>query len=145
MSRTLTAEGRTIHYSFVNSGVPHVVIETDDLANADVQTLGHAIRHHKDFAPAGTNVNFIAVTGPDALRVRTYERGVEAETLACGTGIVASGLIAGKTGRVKPPVQITPASGDQLEVNYRLTEDGATDVTLFGPAVHVFRGSLTYG
>ena len=76
--------------------------------------------------------------------MRTYERGVEAETLACGTGIVASGLIAGRLGLVKPPVRITAASGDVLEVNYTPTADGAARVTLLGPAVHVFRGTLDY-
>lgn len=144
MNRTLSAVGTTVSYSFVNSGVPHVVVEVPDLDAVDVQKLGAAIRYHKDFAPAGTNANFISVTGPDSLRVRTYERGVEAETLACGTGIVACGLVAGRLGRVRPPVKIAARSGDVLEVNYTATAGGATEVTLLGPAVHVFRGTLTY-
>ena len=114
--------GRQV-YGFVNSGVPHAVVETDRLSTLDVAKLGAVIRYHGDFAPAGTNANFIAVTGPQALHIRTYERGVEDETLACGTGIVASALIAGRLGRVNPPVQVTCASGDVLEVNYRLTAD----------------------
>jgi diaminopimelate epimerase len=129
---------------FVNSGVPHAVMRVDNLDAVDVQTLGSATRHHRAFAPKGTNANFIAVTGPQSLRIRTYERGVEAETLACGTGIVAAGLIAGRMGWVKPAVQITCASGDVLEVNYRLTADGAEAVTLLGPAEYVFRGTLDY-
>lgn len=141
----LTIDGTTYAYDFVNSGVPHVVVVVDDLAAVDVARLGAAIRYHADFAPKGTNANFVQITGPNSLSVRTYERGVEAETLACGTGIVAAGLLAGKTGRVQTPVQITPASGDVLTVNYRLTSDGADDVTLKGPAVHVFRGELAYG
>ena len=76
--------------------------------------------------------------------MRTYERGVEAETMACGTGVVATGLIAGGLGWVKPPVQVRCASGDVLEGNYRLTPSGAEDVTLLGPAAHVFRGVLAY-
>jgi diaminopimelate epimerase len=144
LGRTLTIDGRTFNYGFVNSGVPHVVVEVEDLDTVNVQELGSKIRYHGDFAPKGTNANFIRVTGPNSLRVRTYERGVEGETLACGTGIVACGLIAGKLGRVRPPVQITPASGDVLEVNYMPTADGATAVTLLGPAVHVFQGTLTY-
>lgn len=140
--RSLAVGGRTLEYDFVNSGVPHAVVRVDDLAATDVHELGRAIRHHADFAPKGTNANFIQITGPDALRVRTYERGVEAETLACGTGMVACGLIAGKRGLVKAPVKVACASGDVLEVNFTATADGAKDVTLLGPAVHVFRGEL---
>jgi diaminopimelate epimerase len=69
---------------------------------------------------------------------------VEGETLACGTGITAAALVAGKLGRVKPPVKVTCRSGDVLVVDYTLTADGAENVTLLGPAVHVFRGTLTY-
>ena len=91
---------------------------------------GAAVRYHIDFAPKGTNANFIKVTGPSALRIRTYERGVEAETLACGTGMVAAGLIAGRMGWVKAPVHITCASGDVIEVDFVLTADGADKVTM---------------
>ena len=140
----LVLDGATYRYDFVNSGVPHVVVQVPDLGAIDVPRLGAAIRYHADFAPKGTNANFIQITGPNALAVRTYERGVEGETLACGTGIVAAGLLAGKTGRVQPPVQITPASGDVLTVDYQLTPEGAEAVTLSGPAVHVFRGELFY-
>lgn len=144
MNRTLTVDGRPFAYGFVNSGVPHAVLETPNLEQVDVQALGARIRQHADFAPAGTNVNFIQVTGPRALRIRTYERGVEAETLACGTGIVAASLIAGRLGRVTPPVRVTSASGDELEVAYTLSAGGADDVTLLGPAVHVFQGRLEH-
>lgn len=144
LGRALTVDGRTFAYGFVNSGVPHTVIETPDLEQADVQGLGARIRRHADFAPAGTNVNFIRVIGPRALRIRTYERGVEAETLACGTGIVAAALVAGRLGRVTPPVRVTSAGGDELEVAYTLTAGGADRVTLLGPAVHVFQGRLEH-
>lgn len=144
MGRTLVIDGTSYAYDFVNSGVPHVVIEVPDLTAVDVQRLGAAIRYHEDFAPKGTNANFIQITGPDALRVRTYERGVEGETLACGTGMVACGLLAGRSGRVKAPVKVMPASGDVLEVGFTATGDGAKDVTLRGPAVHVFTGRLSY-
>jgi len=144
INRTLTLARKKIAYSFVNSGVPHAVVEVKDLAACDVQALGAGIRHHKDFAPKGTNADFIAATGPRTLRLRTYERGVEAETLACGTGIVASALVAARLGRVTPPVQVTAASGDVLTVDFRLTKNGAEEVTLLGPAVHVFKGTLEY-
>jgi diaminopimelate epimerase len=144
LNQTLKLDGETLAYHFVNSGVPHVVVEVDNLDGMDVQEIGAAIRYHDAFAPKGTNANFITVTGKDTLRLRTYERGVEAETLACGTGIVAAGLIAGKLGRVTTPVRVTSASGDVLEVNFRPAGDGATGVTLLGPAAHVFRGELEY-
>ena len=144
LNRQLAAEGQTWTYHFVNTGVPHAVIEVPDLASVDVARLGSAIRHHADFAPRGTNANFIAVTPEREVRVRTFERGVEAETLACGTGMVASALIAARLGRVTPPVRIRPASGDLLEVNFSLTADDARDVTLLGPADYVFEGELDY-
>lgn len=134
------------HYArhFVDSGVPHVVVPVPDLGAVDVQAFGAAIRYHDDYAPQGTNANFIEVTGPSSLSIRTYERGVEAETLACGTGIVAGALLAGKLGLVSPTVNVTPASGDLIEVGYSLTEAGAEQVTMRGPAVPVFEGVLTY-
>jgi len=144
MNRTLSIDNQPLIYSFVSTGVPHAVVSVENLEAIDVQKMGSRIRNHADFAPAGANANFIQVTGPDALRVRTYERGVEGETLACGTGMTACGLIAGKLGLVRSPVRITPASGDQLEVSYELTADGAHNVTLLGPAVHVFQGELSY-
>jgi diaminopimelate epimerase len=142
LNRTLTVEGKDQIIHFVNSGVPHVVMETDSIGEIDLTTLGPAIRYHDAFAPAGTNLNLFQVLGPDHLRVRTYERGVEAETLACGTGIVACGLVAGTLGRVTTPVKITCASGDILEVDYTMGETGPEQVTLTGPAVHVFSGEI---
>ncbi|MBA4387277.1 MAG: hypothetical protein C0404_04805 [Verrucomicrobia bacterium] len=136
--------GRTLRYGFVNSGVPHAVVDVRNLAACDVRGLGSGIRYHKAFAPAGTNANFISITGPRSLKIRTYERGVEAETLACGTGIVASALVAAATGKVKPPVKVTAASGDVLTVNFSLADGNATNVTLLGPAVHVFEGAVEY-
>lgn len=143
LNRTLKMTTGDRDYGFVNSGVPHVVMPVPDLDAWPVKSAGAEIRYHADFAPKGTNANFITVTGPDSLRVRTYERGVEDETLACGTGMVACGLIAGKMGWVRPPVRITCASGDVLVVDYQLTAEGAERVTLLGPAVHVFQGTLT--
>ena len=141
LRRTLTLDGAQIAYHFVNTGVPHAVVEVADLAGTDVARLGAGLRRHADFAPAGTNVNFIACEAPRTVGVRTFERGVEAETLACGTGLTASALIASRLGRVTAPARVLPASGDELEVGFTLTPDGARDVTLLGPAVYVFRGS----
>ena len=131
-------------YSALNTGVPHVVVVVYDLDGCDIMALGNMIRYHQDFAPAGTNVNFIKVTCPKSVRIRTYERGVEAETLACGTGMVAASLIAAKLGLVEAAVDITPASGDVLTVDFKINGDEFEEVTLFGPAVHVFEGVLKY-
>jgi diaminopimelate epimerase len=144
LNRSLTLDGKNVAYGFVNSGVPHAVVEPANLVACDVQKMGSGIRYHTDFAPAGTNANFIQVTGPQSLRIRTYERGVEGETLACGTGIVASALVAARMNRVRPPVRVTAASGDVLTVDFKLAGDTATGVTLLGPATHVFQGTVVY-
>jgi diaminopimelate epimerase len=140
----LDLAGRHLTYGFVNTGVPHVVMRTGELGNVDVQEVGSAVRRHRQFAPAGTNVNFVEVSPDGELYVRTYERGVEAETPACGTGATACGLIAAKNGWVNLPVKVHTASGDVLTVDGKLTDDGACDVTLTGPAEHVFEGTVEY-
>ena len=139
---TLNDQVYTRH--FVDTGVPHVVIPVDDLEAIDVQTIGAMVRYHKDYEPNGANANFVQVTGSNSLDVRTYERGVENETLACGTGIVACALIGGRMGWVDSPVLVTPASGDVIEIKYDLTAGGATNVTMRGPAERVFEGTLPY-
>ncbi|MFC1498602.1 diaminopimelate epimerase [Verrucomicrobiota bacterium] len=144
MNNSLEVDEEEVNYHFVNTGVPHVVVETNNVNTCNVSKLGSGIRYHEAFRPAGTNVNFISVTDPHSLRIRTYERGVEAETLACGTGIVASALIAARVGHVKPPVEVTAAGGDVLTVNFELTAETALNVTLLGPTAHVFQGTLAH-
>lgn len=142
--RSLSLAGRELAYDFVNTGVPHVVIRTDDLSGADVRNTGAAVRYHAAFAPAGTNVNFLQVSPDGGLRVRTYERGVEDETPACGTGATACALIAAKNGWARLPVRVQTAGGDMLTIGGRLTDSGAVRVTLTGPAEHVFEGAVEY-
>ncbi len=137
LNLSMTWEMQEIPLHVVNSGVPHAVAVVQDLADVDVQALGSLIRRHSLFAPAGTNADFIEITGPDSLAIRTYERGVEAETLACGTGIAAAALVAEKLGLVRAPVHVKTAGGDTLEV-------GLSPLTLTGPAEHSFRGSIDY-
>ncbi len=144
MDRSLVVDGRTWSYGFVNSGVPHVVIRVESLNEVDVQRIGAAIRHHADFQPAGTNVNFVQVVGSSRLKIRTFERGVEAETLACGTGIVAAALVSARAGWVHPPVQVDTWGGYTLCVNFSMRGAKWSDVTLEGPAALVFKGSLLY-
>jgi diaminopimelate epimerase len=136
----VVAENKTVH--FVNSGVPHVVIPVANVDDADVRREGAAIRHHKMFSPNGTNVNFIEKLGPNKIAVRTYERGVENETLACGTGIVASALIFAATEKSSSPITVLARGGDKLQVGFGRVEGGFRDVTLTGPAEFVFEGSI---
>jgi diaminopimelate epimerase len=138
----LELDGTAQGYASLNTGVPHVILECMDVASVDVVETGRALRYHDAFAPAGTNANFVEVCGPQSLRARTYERGVEAETLACGTGVVACALVEAKRSRVTAPIEVTCASGSILTVDFRLTAAGAENVTLLGPAQYVFEGVL---
>jgi len=133
-------ENKTVH--FINSGVPHVVIPVLQLDDVDVQGAGSAIRHHKMFSPKGTNVNFLEKRGPKQIAVRTYERGVEAETLACGTGIVASALVFAATENATSPVTVIARGGDELRVGFEKSDNAFRNVTLTGPAEFVFEGSI---
>ena len=140
----IEVNGVSLECSYIDTGVPHAVVECEDLDRCDVRGAGAAIRRHAAFAPDGANADFMRITGPRALAVRTYERGVEDETLACGTGVTAAALVAARLNRVQPPVRVTVRGGDVLTVDFRLTEDGAADVTLLGPAEFVFEGVLAY-
>lgn len=144
LNGNLNAAGRNFNYGFVNTGVPHFVSVVNDLDTLDITKLGSAIRFHSDFSPRGTNANFITIADDGIIRIRTYERGVEDETLACGTGITAGALIAARFGLVKPPVKLRPASGDILTVDFKLKKDGVNNVTLLGPVVYVFSGTIEH-
>jgi diaminopimelate epimerase len=136
----MAAENKTVH--FINSGVPHVVIPVAKIDGADVRREGATIRHHKMFSPNGTNVNFIEKCGPNKIAIRTYERGVEDETLACGTGIVASALIFAATENATGPITVLARGGDELQVGFARTDEGFQNVTLTGPAEFVFEGNI---
>lgn len=128
---------------FVNTGVPHVVSFVDDLDNIDVVTHGSAIREHEYFAPNGTNANFAKVLAPDHIAIRTYERGVEDETLACGTGMVACALIHNLLTGAESPVKVDVEGGDTLTIGFEKTgETTFKNVTLTGPADFVFEGEI---
>ena len=127
---------------FINTGVPHLVYLSKDIENEDVERIGRTTRYHELFKPAGTNVNFIQIQGPHMLRVRTYERGVEAETLACGTGSVAAALIAGAIGAVSSPVEVMTWGGEKLTVSFERTAEGFGDIRLEGEARVICEGKL---
>jgi diaminopimelate epimerase len=126
----------------LNTGVPHAVLFVPDADQAMVQQLGQEIRRHPHFAPKGTNVNFVQRLGPGDIRVRTYERGVEGETLACGTGVTASALIAASLHELQSPVKVQVKSGEQLEVSFQRQNGDFSDVRLTGPADFVFEGRI---
>ena len=142
LRKTVQLKSGSREYHFANTGVPHAVLFTDDADREMVQTVGAEIRHHKDFAPRGTNVDWVQLRGGDSIRVRTYERGVEAETLACGTGVVASAIVAHLVHQVKLPVRVTVQSGRVLEVEFKQEGGRIRDVCLTGPAEFVFQGTL---
>jgi diaminopimelate epimerase len=139
---TVPLPERQVAAHFVNSGVPHVVVLVDDLQGVDVRGLGSAIRRHDLFAPKGANVNFLTERGPGQIAIRTYERGVEDETLACGTGVVASALIFAAMKNVDGPIGVLVRGGNELQVGFAKAGDQFHQVTLTGPADFVFEGTI---
>jgi diaminopimelate epimerase len=127
---------------FVNSGVPQVVVPVAQISDVDVRGEGSVIRYHEMFSPKGANVNFIEKRGPDKIAVRTYERGVEDETLACGTGVVASALVFAAIENVRGPIGVLARGGDELRVGFKKTGAQFNEVTLTGPADFVFEGTI---
>ncbi|MGE5432825.1 MAG: diaminopimelate epimerase [Syntrophomonadaceae bacterium] len=151
---TLNAAGQQIKASFINTGSPHVVIKADavlkpgslkeayeDLIEFPVFELGRQIRYLSDFAPKGTNVNFIKISGGKVF-IRTYERGVEDETWACGTGSVASALVCYLKGEMQSPITLVTKGGDELKVEFKADGENIRDLSLSGPAVITFTGEF---
>ncbi|MDI6726693.1 MAG: diaminopimelate epimerase [Smithellaceae bacterium] len=136
----LLGKGYLLHS--INTGVPHVVSYHDDLEQTDVFRLGREIRYHAAWQPAGTNANFVKVLGRHTLQVRTYERGVEDETLACGTGAVAAALISASLELVESPVEVIVRIGESLNIYFERNEAGFHKVYLEGSAQMVYEGRL---
>ena len=140
VSLRIANENKAIH--FINTGVPHVVIPVQHVTDIDVEREGAAIRQHEMFSPKGANVNFIEKRGTNKIAVRTYERGVENETLACGTGVVASALIFAATEQADSPIAVLVRGGSELQVGFEKTGAEFRSVTLTGPAEFVFEGTI---
>ncbi|MBF0215960.1 MAG: diaminopimelate epimerase [Candidatus Omnitrophica bacterium] len=135
--------GCKLKINFVNTGVPHTVVLVEDLNSCQVKETGRAIREHAYFTPEGTNVNFVEAEERGKHRVRTYERGVEDETLACGTGSVASAIILYLRGKAVSPVKMLTKSGETLVVCFRKSgKNRVKDVYLEGPAQLVYEGRV---
>lgn len=131
-----------ISVDFIHTGVPHAVVQVNDLAGFPVVEQGRAIRNHKHFAPEGANANFVRVLGPDSLEIRTYERGVEDETLACGTGSMAAVLVASARNMVKSPVEVKTRGGETLTIYFEKDGEVIQRVWMEGNTTIVYRGQL---
>jgi diaminopimelate epimerase len=144
----IKAGGRLLNAHFADTGSPHVVIDINEsegfltsLDSIPVEKLGREIRYLSEFSPGGTNVNFVEVND-GSVNIRTYERGVEAETLACGTGSVAAALICFVTKKLSLPVKIIPKSNEKLFVNFEIENSRIRDLSLTGPAKIIFTGEI---
>ena len=141
----LPLEPGWISMDAMHTGVPHLVIRVEDLEDLPVKEKGRDLRYHDAFAPEGTNANFIRVLDRDCIRIRTYERGVEDETLACGTGAIACALVACSRDLVKPPVEIKTRGGEILTIDFTFQQDDPAafdQVWLEGNTTLVYRAEL---
>lgn len=138
----LSVLGRALRAQWLDTGVPHAVIFVPRLDNLDVAALGRAVRFHKTFGRAGANADFVSIDRK-GLCVRTYERGVEDETLACGTGAVAAAVAAYLLGDARPPVNVRVRSGQILRVHFTPDGRGFKDVWLEGPVRLVYKGEIS--
>jgi diaminopimelate epimerase len=157
LNSVINVAGQNIKYSFIDTGSPHVIINIEDvlinpadtglsysdLNDFPVFSLGKEIRYHNDFAPQGANVNFIKISG-DKVYIRTYERGVEDETLSCGTGSTASALAAHFLYGLNSPVSLITRGGDILTVDFLTEGKSIRKLSLIGPAKINFTGEFLY-
>jgi len=142
--RPVVVGERMVHGSSIIVGVPHYVIFLrGDLWQQDIAPLGRAIRQHRELQPDGANVNFVVVRDTHSIEVRTYERGVEAETLSCGSGVVASSVTSALFGKVKSPVSVLTRSGVSYEVTFQVNEGHADEVRMRGDARLIYRATIT--
>jgi len=142
MDCVVDVSGQTMRFCTINTGVPHAVTWVDDVDGLPVQEIGRVVRFHPHFMPAGTNADFVQVLGEDFLAIRTYERGVEDETLACGTGCVAAALLSALKGLVESPTRIVTRGGEELRVHFTMHDGVFTDVFLEGPVRVICSGAL---
>lgn len=144
---------KDMNVSYVNVGSDHIVLFTDDkmnnsalncksLEDIDINYIGKILRFHNEFQPRGANVNFVQPLSNSEIRVRTYERGVERETLACGTGIIASGIVSVLSGKANPPVKVLVQSGEWLRVDLRIEDSKIEGLSLTGSAKKFSEGEI---
>ncbi len=138
----LIIDGQTMRLSSINTGVPHAVLFVEDIENVPILSLGRAIRFHPHYAPSGTNANFVQLEKGGGLTIRTYERGVEDETLACGTGTVASALIAAFKGMVQSPVVVKTRGGEILTVHFEIEGEEVKKVFFEGEVRIIYEAEM---
>jgi diaminopimelate epimerase len=126
---------------FINTGSPHYVVFRDDVEKTDVNKEGRELRWSPKFAPGGTNVNFVQLVD-NGLYIRTFERGVEEETLACGTGVTASAIASALKGHFDTNSVNVRAKGGNLKVEFKISDNRVTNIWLNGPATFVFEGKI---
>lgn len=142
--------GRTLHVHYIDTGVPHAIVYVDGLDAIDVNKIGPQIRNHQVFAPRGTNVNFVEQINTTLVAARTYERGVEGETKACGTGSVACALVSyfqanpDVTSRNNARMKVKTKSGEVLDVKFNLSDGKISDVWLKGSAKFIAEGQYWF-
>ncbi len=142
LNQKITTSSGVLTVHSINTGVPHAVVFLPDIEKLEIIKLGSELRYHEAFQPKGTNVNFAQILGPGKIRVRTYERGVEGETLACGTGVTAVALIASEVHGFKAPVSVNVQGGDTLKVFFNKLDTAFSQVKLHGPADFVYQGEI---
>ncbi|MFC1709189.1 diaminopimelate epimerase [Candidatus Omnitrophota bacterium] len=148
LNSILRLKKHALRFNFINTGVPHTVILCEGIEKIDVHSLGRLIRFHKKFKPAGTNVNFVEPVGLNKIKIRTYERGVEEETLACGTGSVAAAIVVAlklknlglikKAGKIS--CEVSTVSGETLKVYFEIFKNKVVNVWLQGKARIICKG-----
>ena len=128
------------YFYFINTGVPHCVVFENNVKCFPVEKIGREVRYHPHFQPGGTNVNFVEIKNKKTIIVRTYERGVEGETLACGTGATASAIISVLIKKCIPPVTVITKGGEKLIIDFKCSKFNVKNVSLEGPVQFVFEG-----
>jgi diaminopimelate epimerase len=138
----LNFQGQSLNAHHLNTGVPHTIIFVDSIDQVKLAELGPHIRYHALWKPNGTNLTIAQQVAPHRFKVRTYERGVEAETLACGTGATAAALAAAYQCHLTGPLTMQTQLGEELTIDFKLNHKHFSDVTLTGPAQRIFEGEI---
>ena len=141
---TVTLDGRKRTLHAITASVPHAILFADDLKKVDVERLGEKVRRHALFKPRETNADFVKVTGRGKIEIRTYERGVEGETLACGTGAAASALVVAHLKGFASPISVLTKGGERLKIYFRRSGNTFQEVYLEGKVSRVFEGRVNH-
>lgn len=152
LGEKIDVDGMIITVNFVDTGSPHcVILEQEnpsllrpDFSTAEIFHLGRKLRYHQRYAPDGANINFVQLIDTTSIKIRTYERGVEDETLACGTGSIASAVVAAMLKKCASPVKVHTRSNEILTISFLTREKEISEVTLKGTAQLVFQGSIDF-